>query len=293
MNVIVIGSVPPPLGGRRDSLLSEALALSAEGHDVEILAPGTLGAAHRYLATTGLGAALEIGFAARRAGSVVVQLEPGLPVRAQAGRAERAASLLALRVALQRTPEVVLRLDHLDDLPGGPGGRAALELWKAADRIEVGDEQAHAQLAGLLGPLGVRVHLASVREQSFGPVAASLAPSSPSEWGDGADATADAVTEVVRRRAATERAALAQRRQPGRHQEARVPLWQWLPWPGGGVPPLGPPGRSAGSGPGVRAPTGLRRVAVRILAATERRPATRPLARLARRTWQLARSPLS
>jgi len=52
--------------------------------------------------------------------SVVVQLHPGLPVRERAGRLERELSLVALSLALRRARRVVLRLERLDDLPGGP-----------------------------------------------------------------------------------------------------------------------------------------------------------------------------
>ena len=67
--------------------------------------------------------------------SVVVQLQPGLPVRARARRFERSLSLLVFSLVLRRARRVVIRLERLEDLPGGPGGQAAMRVWRAAERI--------------------------------------------------------------------------------------------------------------------------------------------------------------
>jgi hypothetical protein len=268
------------------------LELRGAGHDVEIVSPDGLSAAHRHLASKGFAGTVEIGLAARKADAVVVQLEPGLPVRRTAGRAERALSLVALAIALRGARDVRLRLDHLDDLPGGPGGRAALELWKSATRIDVGDEAARALLAAVLGTGGSRVVLARRGTSSWGRQHAAdhhhTAPAS--DWGDGADVTADAVMAVVRRRAAAERASISERADQaqaaaGRHGGSQhVPLWEWLPWPGAGAPDLdAASGGSSGTARGAR--SAARRVLVPVLAAAERRPLTRPLAVIARAAW--------
>ena len=297
MKVLVVGSVPPPIGGRRDSLLAHVLELRDGGHDVEIVSPDGLSAAHRHLTSTGVPGAVEIALAARHADAVVVQVEPGLPMRPSAGRGERAVTLLSLAAALRRTPEVTIRLDHLDDLPGGPGGRAALELWKSASRIEVGDEAVLHELSAALGPMADRVVLSRPREVRWGDAGHAAA-----EWGEGADTTAEAVTAVVRRRAATERAAIARRadratrvdradrlhRDGGSPPEAeRVALWEWLPWPGAGAPDLDAAARSPAGRRSL-----ARRLLVPMLAAAERRPLTRPLALAARGVWGRLKAPV-
>jgi hypothetical protein len=288
VRILVVGSVPPPAGAHRSSLLAHVLRLRGDDQEVEILSLDPLAAAHRYLAGRGLVAVGEIGLLARRYEALVVQLEPGLPVRLSAGRSERTAALFALAAILRRCPDVTLRLDEQEDLPGGLGGRAALAMWQAAGRIEVGDETTRASLAGLLGSLGARVHVAAAGAGSLEPLAAP----DPEGWGDGADATASHVLGIVRARAAAERASLARRTQlPAGHEpEARVPQWQWLPEPGAGVPDLGPLIKSPSDGRGrsrFTRPTpwpalSPRGAATSLLAAAERRPSTRPAAHLAR-----------
>jgi len=297
MKVLVVGSVPPPGGGRRDALLHEVLRLQGEGHEVEIVSLDPLAASHRYLAAPGVPAAVEVGFLARRADAMVLQIEPGLPVRDGAGRAERAASLMAMTRAL-RGRHATLRLVHSDDLPGGMGGRPAIEMWTAAAGIEVGDESLRADLAAILGPIGDRVSVIDIPA-----VGASLpADAGLDGWGDGADVTAAHVSSIVRRRAAAEREALAHRRLPDGADGGlapRVSQWQWLPSPGAGVPDLGPLRREGGDedrsdSRRLRSPSPARRPglafslrggASRLLAAAERRPATRSIAHLARLSW--------
>jgi len=159
VRILVVGSVPPPLTGHRAALLAEVLRLRGEGHDVEIASLDPLSAAHRFLAGPGVVAVGEIGLLARSAEAIVVQLEPGLPVRTRAGRGERTAALMALAAVLRRCSDVTVRLHDPNDLPGGHGGRAGTELWKAAGRIEVGDDRTRTELAALLGPFGERVSI--------------------------------------------------------------------------------------------------------------------------------------
>ena len=169
MRILVAGSLPPPAHGHRAALLEEVAQLRAGGHAVEVLSLDPLAAAHRYMRAPGLPAALEVALAGRRFDSVVVQLEPGLPVRTGALRAERAAALLALAAALRRLPEVTLRWDRPDDLPGGPGGRAGRALWGTASRIDLGPAVDADQLAALL-PDG-RERLRDVRPGAATPIA--------------------------------------------------------------------------------------------------------------------------
>lgn len=294
MRILVVGSVPPPLTGHRAALLAEVLRLRGEGHDVEIASLDPLSAAHRFLAGPGVVAVGEIGLLARSAEAIVVQLEPGLPVRTRAGRGERTAALMALAAVLRRCSDVTVRLHDPNDLPGGHGGRAGTELWKAAGRIEVGDDRTRTELAALLGPFGERVSIVRPPGDAEPVVVAGL-----DGWGDGADVSASHVLAIVRARAAAERASLARRgRLPASATSlgVRVPQWQWLPAPGAGVPDLGAIRRPSGRGRGRGAQPvdsshseperrSLRRAATPLLAAAERHAATRPLAHLARLAW--------
>ena len=130
MRVLVVGSLPPPEGERAKALRSEVVRLLAEGHSVEVVAPNPAAAAHRYLLPVGLAGCLRLATMVGRYDAVVVQVEPGLPARPQAGRLEQAASLAAFSLALRHGRDVVLRLERVLDLPGGPGGRAALRVWR-------------------------------------------------------------------------------------------------------------------------------------------------------------------
>jgi hypothetical protein len=291
VKILVVGSVPPPLGGRRGSLLAEVLRLQQEGHEVEIFSLDRLAAAHRYLAGPGFASVVEIGVFARRAEAVIVQLEPGLPVRHSAGRSERMAALTGLAAILRRCPDVTVRLCQPSDLPGGLGGRAALALWKAASRIEVGNEATRAELAGLLGPLDGRVSImARAPIDGWQAVDAELGG-----WGDWADATAPHILTVVRARAAAQRESISGRRRPGASGgalENRVPQWQWLPAPGAGIGDLEPIFtarganghglRRAASARSVSVRRSLRRAATSVMVVAERGPVTGSLVHLAR-----------
>lgn len=287
MRVLAVGSVPPPRAEHRQALLEAVLDLRAAGHEVQVLSLDPVSAAHRFLVGPGLPAAVEVGLLARSADAIVLQLEPGLPVRRGAGRLERSLALLTLAAMLRRHGEVTVRLHRLDDLPGGPGGRAAAQLWKVASRLEVGDSAVAEQLAVLMPDLAGRLTVVT-------DTAASCTPSEPQEaaldrWGSGADATAAAVQAAVRRRAAADRRALAIRGGAARGGPARtrVPLWEWLPEHGVGVPDLGPSRATVrrhaeGEPPRQPRPRSVRQLASSALALAERRPLTRPAAQVTR-----------
>lgn len=295
MKVLVVGSVPPPICGHRKALLAEVLRLANQGHDVEIVSLDPLSVAHRYVARSGVPAALEVASLARKADLVVLQIEPGLPVRHGAGRGERLVALLLLAAGLRLARDVTLRLQHADDLNGGPGGRAAIQLWKAADHIEVGDEALRTDLAAVLGPLCSRVSVMPAPSASGENRNVGLHAVAPDGWAGGATTTASQVQAVTRARAAAERQTLAAN---GRLSvrgggSVRIPQWQWLPTPGAGVPDLwqvhGEAARPvpASARPEAKArrssPSRSTRLAVTaLLAAADRRRLTAPVARLAR-----------
>jgi hypothetical protein len=274
VRTVVLGSLPPPVTERSRSLLAEVVRLRRDGGEVEVVSPRADTVAHRYLELPGPAAALELALAARGADRVVVQLEPGFPADEDAGRARRALGLGAIALALRYGHgEVIIRLHSIHDLPRGAGGRAAESLWAVADRIDAGSEETLAQLESAVPA----AHRSKLR----------LAPETVMLGGDrgrsgdlGAGASYEAVTDLVRGRAAEARmrvlsdpdAAAGHKRAP-----ARVPLWQWRPEPGAGVPAFGEPV------PGARAQGPLvRRVARAVLVAAEERPATRPAARAVR-----------
>jgi len=262
MRVLVVGSLPPPDCARAKGLRHEVARMVAEGHTVELVAPNPVATAHRYLTPPGIPGCVLLATMVRGYDSVVVQLEPGLPVRARAGRLERALSLLALSFALRRAGDVVIRLECLDDLPGGPGGRAASEVWRKAARIEVAGEDVLAAFAKAVGTSTAARAVSDSRSHEVDP--------DEGGWGEGADASAENVLGLVRVRAARERRELAD------SGTAHVAGWERLPAPGVTRIEFGsgllPPEPSRGLG-------GLARSA---LAAADRRRLLRPAASAAR-----------
>lgn len=274
MRVLVVGSLPPPISERSRGLLAEVLRLRAEGAQVEILSPRANTVAHHHIAAPGPAAALEIGLAARGFDEIVLQLEPGFPFTASAGRAGRAAGLGALSTALKviRRP-VTLRLASVHDLPGGPGGRAAESLWATAKRIEAGDEATFEALAATLSPAAAQKLALAVAplELKAGRPAGNLA----------GGASLEDATLLVRARAAEDRRVIV--RGCG-DPVAEVPLGEWLPRPGVGVP------FPAQAQAPVRPPEPLGRRAGRVLVhAADGVSLTRPLARSVRLARKLAR----
>jgi hypothetical protein len=119
VRVLVVGSLPPPESARAQALLAEVVGLLAAGNTVEVAAPDPVATAHRYITVGGVPGCLRLWTMVAGFDSVVVQLQPGLPVRQRAGRLERELSLVALSLVLRRGRHVVLRLERLEDLPGG------------------------------------------------------------------------------------------------------------------------------------------------------------------------------
>ena len=132
MRVLVVGSLPPPESARAGALLTEVVGLLAQGHTVEVVAPDPVATAHRYISASGIPACARLWTMVSGFDSVVIQLQPGLPVRERAGRLERELALVVLSLVLRRGRHVVIRLESLADLPGGPAGRGALLLWRSA-----------------------------------------------------------------------------------------------------------------------------------------------------------------
>lgn len=271
MRVLVVGSLPPPVDERAKSLLRAVADLADGGDVVETAALSPVAAAHRYLGAPGLVACARVARLAPRYDAVVVQFEPGLPVRKTAGQLERAACLLALFVALRRAHVLTLRLHGADDLPGGAGGRAAELLWRRADRVVAGSEV----VAALLGATGVEPSVVDVE------ATVPEAPPDDGGWGEGADASAERVLALVRERAAHERQLLD--RDEEHDEPLRVIGWAHLPAPGAGLLPDVPAGRPA------RAP-GLGGLARAALAEADRHRYLRPISTGARAARRAAKS---
>jgi hypothetical protein len=257
MRVLVVGSLPPPDGDRARALRSEVARLLGEGHTVEVVAPNPLATAHRYLGPAGIVGCIRLATMAGGYDAVVVQVEPGLPVRARAGRLERALSWFSFSFALRRAHNVEIRLECEADLPGGPGGRAALQAWRSADRIVVGGED---QRSGFLLAVG----RAGDRSVVISPPVQPLDTDEVGGWGEGADASAENVLELVRSRAARERRNLAEAR------SARVVGWDRLATPGIAMV------AGSSSNADVPSPRGLSGLARSALALADRRPMLRP-----------------
>lgn len=263
MRVLVVGSLPPPYNPRSRALLAEAVELLKEAHSVEVVALDPVATAHRYLGLSGLPGALQLLRMARGFDSVVVQLQPGLPVRERAGELERSLSLRTLALVTRRADKASIRIESLEDVPGGLRGRSALRLWRSAE-IRTADAALRDRFLQVLGPGAEGVEV--VVSPQIAPVEDLEA--SGLSW-DGSPVTA---MEIVRTRAARERRTLSP------SDAVRPAGWDRLSAPGlamteSDVVLLGP-----GEGP-PRKPADLARKA---LAAADRRPGLWRVARMVR-----------
>ena len=274
MRVLVVGSLPPPECARAEALRVEVVGLLAEGHSVEVVAPDLVATAHRYMTTRGIPGCLWLATLVSRFDSVVVQLQPGLPVRERAGRLERELSLVALSFALRRGREVAIRLERPDDLPGGPGGRAALLLWRRAGRIVVGGDDQRAAFVAAVGPPTENMVICSAREHDVHAVDVD-----DRGWGVGTDISAENVLELVREKAARERRELAE------SDSAHFPGWDRLPSSGFALAELD--SVLSQSLHASRKPGDLARSA---LAVADRRPCLRPVVRVVRATYRSSKA---
>ncbi len=290
------------------ALRSEVVALLAEGHTVEVVAPDAVATAHRYLTWGGIAGCVQLATMVSGFESVVVQLQPGLPVREGAGRLERELSLAALSLALRRGRHVVLRIERLDHLPGGPTGRAAMLLWHSAERIVLGDEVQRAAFVASVGTPTECTVTRSPEEHAMHGVDAD-----EGGWGEGSDISAENVLELVRARAARERRELAasgtgptgstastgptgSNASTGRNRRTgctgrnrgtgRIPGWERLP-ASGIVSTVLNPDASEPSHP--RKPSDLARS---VLAVADRRPLFRPAVRAIRFAYRSSKAAL-
>ncbi len=196
-SVLVVGTVPPP-GGEAAAVLGRlAAAMAASGDDVEVCSPDFRSAAHRQARLSGPLLAVRLVLFSKRHRRLVLRIEPGLPLRAEAGRLERTASLLALGAALARFDEVTLRLDSPVPIPGGLGGRATTALWSNASTIVVANE---ADRESLLAAEGVDASRVVVEAAE-----ATDRPAEREAWALPEGATREQILTVVRERAAADR----------------------------------------------------------------------------------------
>jgi len=272
VRVLVVGSLPPPECARTEALRTEVIGLLAEGHTVEVVAPDAVAVAHRYMTTAGIPGCVRLATMVSGFDSVVLQLQPGLPVRVGAGRWERDLSLVALSFALRRGRKVVIRLENLADLSADPGGRAALLVWRRAERIVFGDEDQQAAFVAALGRPVERLVMGSSRTHGAQEVDAD-----DSGWGDGANASTESILELVRKRAARERRALPE------SESTHFAGWDRLARPGIALTDLDSDLWSSTAVP--RTPGNLARA---VLATADRRPLFRPAVRAARVAYRSA-----
>ena len=272
MRVLVVGSLPPPESARAGALLTEVVGLLAQGHTVEVVAPDPVATAHRYISASGIPACARLWTMVSGFDSVVIQLQPGLPVRERAGRLERELALVVLSLVLRRGRHVVIRLESLADLPGGPAGRGALLLWRSADRIIVGSD---AERAALVAAVGAPAEGAVTGSRPVHGV--SAAPLDDGGWGEGSGVSAEDVLELVRTRAARERQELA-------GESAHLPGWERLPATGIASAELDLAQSRSEERP--RTPGDVARS---VLAVADRRPVLRPVVRALRFGYRSAR----
>ena len=81
MKVLVVGSLPPPSCAPAEALRELVVGLLAEGHSVEVVALDPVATAHRYIVKGGITGCLRLARMVPSFDSVIVQVQPGLPVR--------------------------------------------------------------------------------------------------------------------------------------------------------------------------------------------------------------------
>ncbi|MFZ0059961.1 MAG: hypothetical protein WAL35_07965 [Acidimicrobiales bacterium] len=204
MRILIVGTVPPPGGDAAATLAEIATKFLAEGHDVELLSPDDRSAAHRSARLEGPLFALRLAWLSRRFEAVVLHFEEGLPLGPRAGRLWRAVTLTALAAALRMFRETTVRFDAASPIPGGIGSRAMGEIWSSVSHVVVGNEKNRDQLVSLWSLPEERVTVEPGR-----PVARTTLPRG---WSVGDDEDPrTAVLDLVRARAAHDRAAMAAR----------------------------------------------------------------------------------
>jgi len=152
MRVLVAGSLPPPDNERAAALFGLAADLAEAGETVELLSPQRRWAWQSGGQLGGVAGCLNLYRTRSRFDRLVLQVEPGVPLRRRATRLERALIMVLLGRVLSSYSEVTLCLHDLDDLPQGVGGRAMRPLWTAVDSVVVAREADRAvvlQASGL------------------------------------------------------------------------------------------------------------------------------------------------
>lgn len=193
MKILVVGPYAPPPSPSASRTVETVRTLSNEGHEVEVLSPAPSAAHHDAHLSGPLGLAALRRLAPSFDG-IVVRLEPGLFLSAHSGRFRWLAEAGMLAAGLRRWSHVTLEIDSLGWFP--LGGRAAVQLWAAAERIVVStaDDRRRLEVEGGVTPARVVVR-APARPDRGGVVG----------WDDVSAATAEDVMAEIRVRAAVDR----------------------------------------------------------------------------------------
>ena len=193
MKILVIGAYPPPASPEAARTVETVRALSNDGHEVEVLSPGTSAAHHEGHLRGLLGYSTLRRMAASFDG-VVIRLEPGIFLTPRAPRLRWMAEAGLLAAGLRRWSHVTLEIDALRWFP--VGGRAASQVWATAERIVVTTADDQRRLAGEGGVPADRIVVRPPARPDRHAVAG---------WDDVSAATAEDVMAEIRARAAVDR----------------------------------------------------------------------------------------
>jgi hypothetical protein len=210
VRTLVVGSYPPTPGPESAATLASVREALRAGSDVRVLSPEA-GAAHEHDVLSGLAGAWSLLRRAPRFDSLVLHIEPGLPLRSGTGRIGRIAQCAAIGLALGRYRDVTVYLDDPLAIPGSVGGRTGQMLWRNVHHVVVRDELdrtfMHEMVGVPLDRITTRAKPASDAEGFTGPPRlVALGQLGEPRWRAELLSAADAMAEV-RARAAAKRAA--------------------------------------------------------------------------------------
>ena len=152
MRVLVVGSLPAARARPRRGVAGRGRRPARRGPHGRGRRADPIATAHRYLSARGLPGCLQLAAMVQASTRSSSSSSPDCRCGPDAGQV-RAHRLALSAVLVRPAPGSRCRRPPRDreDLPGGPGGRAAFSVWRRADRIVIGGEDERAEFLAAVG----------------------------------------------------------------------------------------------------------------------------------------------